>query len=482
MAQQDPRQPAGVDRRDILKRLGLAAAVAPGLSLLSACATGGGGGETKENDVTSGDAKNPFGVDPAKPLNVVIFKGGLGDDYATQVHEPAYARTFPGVKIEHEGIVEINKTLQPRFSSGSNIPDVVANAGSDLMDTGALAEAGHLQDLTALWDAPSLDDPEKKVRDTVLASAPATGEVLGRPYLLPYVSSTYGLWYDSELFAANGWTPPKTFDEFKELAEKIKAKGITPFAYAGKNASYYAYWMILISAAKIGGNEVLVNIDNLEDGAWQHDAVKQAAAAWAEINTKYSDKSFEGLIHTEVQTEQNKGRIAFYPSGSWLENEQAKSTPSTFKYAVAPTPSVTASDKMPYEAIRVAAGEFYFVSAKGDNPQGGLEYFRIMLSKAGAKGFTEKSGSLTIVKDATEGLEMSPGLASVAAAQKAAGDNIVTVSLFENWYKPLETELRRQTNNLMFGRIDAEKFCAEMQKAADKAKKDAGDAIQKRTV
>jgi N-acetylglucosamine transport system substrate-binding protein len=70
----------------------------------------------------------------------------------------------------------------------------------------------------------------------------------------------------------------------------------------------------------------------------------------------------------------------------------------------------------------------------------------------------------------------------VAAAQKAAGENIVTVSLFENWYKPLETELRRQTNNLMFGRIDAEKFCAEMQKAADKAKKDAGDAIQKRTV
>ena len=482
MAQQDPRETAGMDRRDILKRLGLAAAAVPGLSLLSACATGGGDGETKENDVSGEDAKNPFGVDGSKPLSVVIFKGGLGDDYATQVHEPMYVKVFPSAKMNHEGIVEINKTLQPRFSSGSEIPDVVANAGSDLMDTGALAEAGHLQDLTALWDAPSLDDPKKKVREAVLTSAPATGEVLGKPLLLPYVSSTYGLWYDSELFAANNWTPPKTFEEFKTLAEQIKAKGITPFAYAGKNASYYAYWMILISAGKIGGNQVLIDIDNLEDGAWQNDAVKQAAAAWAEINTKYSDKSFEGLIHTEVQTEQNKGKIAFYPSGSWLENEQAKSTPASFKYAIAPTPSVTAADKMPYEALRVAAGEFYFVSAKGTNPQGGLEYFRLMLSKEGAKGFTEKSGSLTIVKDATEGLTMSPGLSSVAAAQKAAGDNIVTNSLFENWYKALETELRRQTNNLMFGRIDAQKFCDEMQKAADKAKKDAGADIQKRTV
>ena len=483
MAQQDPRETAGLDRRDVLKRLGLTAAVAaPGMTLLNACATGGGDEETTDNDVTGEDAANPFGVDGTKPLDVVIFKGGLGDDYATQVHEPLYVKTFPQAKIKHEGIVEINKTLQPRFSGGTEIPDVVANSGTDLMDNGALAEAGQLQDLTALWDAPSLDDPKKKVRETVLASAPTTGEIDGKPYLLPYVSSTYGLWYDSELFAANGWTPPKTFEEFKALAEKIKAKGITPFAYAGKNASYYAYWMILISAAKIGGNEVLINIDNLEDGAWLAEPVKQAAAAWAEINSKYSDKSFEGLIHTEVQTEQNKGKVAFYPSGSWLENEQAKSTPKTFKYAIAPTPSVTAADKMPYEALRVAAGENYFVSARGANPQGGLEYFRIMLSKAGAKGFTEKSGSLTIVKDSTDGLTMSPGLTSVAAAQKAAGDNIVTNSQFENWYKELETELRRQTNNLMYGRIDATKFCEEMQKAADKAKKAAGANIQRRTV
>jgi len=482
MAQQDPRETAGMDRRDILKRLGVVAVAVPGLSLLSACATSGGSDETTDNDVTGENAKNPFGVDGAKPLSVVIFKGGLGDDYATQVHEPMYVKAFAGAKINHEGIVEINKTLQPRFGSGSNVPDVVANAGSDLMDTGALAEAGALQDLTALWDAPSLDDPKKKIRDTVLAEAPATGEVLGKPLLLPYVSSTFGLWYDSELFAANNWTPPRTFDEFKTLAAQIKAKGITPFAYAGKNASYYAYWMILISAAKVGGNQVLIDIDNLEDGAWQNDAVKQAATAWAEINAEYSDKSYEGLIHTEVQTEQNKGKVAFYPSGSWLENEQAKSTPASFKYAIAPTPSVTAADKMPFEALRVAAGEFYFVSAKGANPQGGLEYFRMMLSKEGAKGFTDKSGSLTIVKDATEGLALSPGLSSVAVAQKAAGDNIVTNSLFENWYKELETELRRQTNNLMFGRSDAAKFCDEMQKAADKAKKAAGTDIQKRTV
>ena len=144
--------------------------------------------------------------------------------------------------------------------------------------------------------------------------------------------------------------------------------------------------MILTSAAKIGGADVLKNIDNLEDGAWQQDAVKQAAAAWAEIGAKYIDKSFEGLKHTDVQLQQNQYKLAFYPCGDWLENEQKKDTPAGFEYQLMPVPSLTASDKLPATALRAAAGEGYFVSAKSKNPQGGMEYLRQMLSKAGAQG------------------------------------------------------------------------------------------------
>ena len=50
---------------------------------------------------------------------------------------------------------------------------------------------------------------------------------------------------------------------------------------------------------------------------------------------------------TEVQLQQNQDRVAIYPSGSWLENEQAKDTPADFEYAVMPLPSVTEADRMP---------------------------------------------------------------------------------------------------------------------------------------
>ncbi len=474
--------PREITRRQLLRRIGLTAVVVgPAAGFLSACATSGGGDseQTTAPSAAATSADNPFGVKATAPLEVVIFKGGLGDSYATDVHEPLYKKEFPQAQIKHVATQQIAQTLQPRFASG-DVPDMIANSGTDLMDEGALQSEGQLLDLTPLFDAPSIDDPSKKVRDTLIPGTVEAGYVAGKPYALKYVTSTYGLWYNAKLFEQKGWTPPKTFDEFKAFCETAKKDGITPFAYAGKNASYYMYWMILISAAKIGGNQVLIDIDNLADGAWTAEPVVQAATAWAEIGP-YIGKAYEGLIHTEVQTRQNQDKVALYPSGSWLENEQKSNTPDTFEYAVAPTPSVTSADTMPYEAIRVAPGEDYIVPAKAKNPQGGLEYLRIMLSKEGARGFTEKSGSFTVVVGATEGLTLSPGNTSVAEAQKAAGQNIVTYNLFENWYKELETELRKQTNGLMFGRIKADEFCQNMQKKADSTKADSSITKQTRS-
>lgn len=472
---------ADLSRRHMLRGIGLTAFLAvPGAGVLSACASGGGGDNPPATaPQNSGDSANPFGVKADAALEVVIFKGGLGDEYATQVHEPLYKKKYPNATIKHVATQQISQTLQPRFASG-DVPDMIANSGTNLMDNSALQSEGQLLDLTPLFNAPSIDDPSKKVRDTLVPGVEDVGTISGKPYLLNYVYTAYGLWYDKKLFDQKGWTPAKTWDEFKATCEKIKAAGLTPYAYAGANASYYQYWMILISAAKIGGNDVLVKVDNLDDGAWKNDAILKSATAWAEIGKLYMDKSFEGLKHTEVQLQQNQGKVGFYPSGSWLENEQKKDTPATFEYALTPTPSVTSSDKMPFAAIRAAAGEAYLVPAKGKNTAGGLEYLRIMLSKEGAKGFTEKSGNLTVVKGASEGLPLSAGNKSVAAAQAAAGNDVVTDNRLETWYKEMEKELRTQTNSLMFGRTNAEQFCDNMQKKADATKADSSITKQHR--
>ncbi|MEV1241955.1 N-acetylglucosamine/diacetylchitobiose ABC transporter substrate-binding protein [Nonomuraea sp. NPDC049750] len=477
--------PGEITRRQLLRRIGMTAFVAgPGAGLLSACATSGAGDEPTATPTgsiaVSADPKNPFGVDAKKPLEVTIFSGGYGDAYAKDLHEKMYEKRFPGATVKHNATQQIGTQLRPRFVSG-DVPDVVNNSGPEALDLAAMAGEGQLADLTALFDAPSLDDPSKKVRDTVTPAVLDNAKIDDKDLVLNYTVSHRALWYNAKLFAAKGWALPKTWAEFKALGDTAKKEGILLFAYPGQKGPYYQLWNALYTAAKIGGNQVLIDIDNLVDNAWNAEPVKQSVTAWVEIQTLYGDKAYFGLDHTQTQVKQLQNKLLFYPVGSWIENEMAKDKPKDFEYAIAPIPDVTAADKMPYGAIQVGVGENFFVSAKGKNPQGGLEYLRIMLSKEGAKGFTEKTLNLTVVNGAAEGLDLTPGLKSAAKAQDAAGQNIITDARFEGWYKELFDYGTQQINVVMAGRITPEKFCQNMQKKADAIKKDSSVVKQTRS-
>jgi N-acetylglucosamine transport system substrate-binding protein len=296
------------------------------------------------------------------------------------------------------------------------------------------------------------------------------GSFNGKPYVLYYVSTVFGIWYSGKLFKDNSWTTPKSWDEFLALCEKVKAKGIIPYAYAGANAAYYQWRVILTHAAKIGGESVLKDIDNLKTGAWKTDAVIKAAEAWGSLVGKgYMDKSHEGLKHTEVQLQQNQYKVAMYPSGDWLEGEQAKTTPPDFQYQLMAIPGLSSSDKLGAAAVQTAAGEGYFVTAKSKNKAGGLEYLRQMLSKASARKFTEitEAHAVTVVSGAAEGYSFPPGATSSQAAVKAAGKDIIGNVFFDGWYQDLDKEARAATNELMFGRINGAAWAERIQKKAD---------------
>ncbi|MBE1492029.1 N-acetylglucosamine/diacetylchitobiose ABC transporter substrate-binding protein [Plantactinospora soyae] len=472
-------------RRTVLRRAAAVGLLAiPAAGFLGACATSGGDDEgTTEQDTGTKSATNPLGVKEDAALEIIIFNGGYGEKYATDVHEKLYQTAFPKAQIKHQATQAVSTVLQPRFAAGDP-PEFVNNSGEKFLDFGALVADGQMQDLTELWDAPSVDDPSKKVRDTLIPGVVEQGmfstpDGSRKPYVLYYVSTVYGIWYSGKLFKDNSWTAPTTWEQFTALCEQIKGKGITPFGYAGANAAYYMWNVILTQAAKVGGPDVLKNIDNLEADAWKADSVIQSAKAWAEIGAKYGDKSFEGLKHTDVQLRQNQGKLAFYPSGDWLENEQKKDTPAGFEYQLMAVPSLTASDKLPAGAIRAAGGEGYFVSAKSKNPRGGMEYMRQMLSKAGTRGFTETVGAATVVPAGSEGYQFPPGVASSQAALKTAGANVFNM-MFDNWYKELDTEARTATNELMFGRASAEQWAERIQKRADTIKGDSSVAKFKR--
>ncbi len=462
--------PDNLSRRLFLQRAAVGTLLATGGStLLAACASGGG------DDASSGGgggaeqtAENPFGVKSADPLDVVIFKGGYGDDYA-KAHEEMYKKKFPETTIKHAGITDITPQLQPRFNGG-NPPDVIDNSGASALPTSTLASSGQLTDLTQLFDAASIDEAGKKVKDSIEPITLEAAQLGGKPLLLNYVLTVYAIWYNKPLFAKNGWEPAKTWQEFLTLCEEIKKTGIAPMAHQGKHP-YYIGQVMMDMAVKHGGQDVIKAIDQLEPNAWKHESVKAAAEAILEIKGKgYFMQGTEGLDHIQSQTAWNQGKAAFIPSGSWLENEQKPVAPKDFETTAAFTPLLDGS-KLPVDCTQIAAGEPFIVPSKAKNQAGGLEYLRIMLSKEAAGKFTELTGSPTVVKGAGEGLKLSPGASSAGALLKSGGDNNWT-TYWAAWYSTMDKPIRSVWGELAAGRITADEFCTRAQKIADDTAKD----------
>jgi N-acetylglucosamine transport system substrate-binding protein len=461
------RDPNWFNRRDLVKRsaaLGITAI--PAGALLSACAASGGGSVQQLTGTKS--SANPLGVAESAPLDVVIFDGGLGDAYAKQF-ERMYAKEFPKAKVSHTPTQNITGLLQPRLNAGDP-PDVVDNSGNQQIKTDVLQQAGQLTDLTPLLDAPSIDDPGKKIRDTLMPGTVELGTVGSQFVLLQYVYTVYGLWYSGKLFRQHGWSEPKTWADFLSLSGEIKKTRIAPFAHQGKYP-YYINVAIVDLAIKNGGTTFLHRLDRMDPAIWDEDPAKNAIEAIYEIvRNNYLLPGTNGMTHIESQTAWNQYKAAFLPCGAWLENEQLKATPTDFEMRFMPMPSLP-GDKMPSEAIRGGAFEPYIVPKSARNVNGGMEFLRIMLSKAGATVFAQTANSLTVVKDGiSPDVRLRPGTQSTVDALKAAGRNVFNPTYLTN-YSAFDVAMSNSSADLMANRIKPAAWRSQVKAAAVKAQK-----------
>ncbi|MGW7450957.1 N-acetylglucosamine/diacetylchitobiose ABC transporter substrate-binding protein [Streptomyces sp. NPDC054787] len=459
----------GLGRRDLIKRsAALGLITVPTMGFLSACASGGDE-PTNGPSKAATSAQNPFGVAKGSKLDVVVFKGGFGDDYA-KAWEAAFDKKW-GTTSSHLGTQEITGKLQTRFNGG-NPPDVVDDSGAQKIKLDVLFKSNQLADLTPVLDAPSLDDPGKKVRDTLIAGTVEQGTQGGKFVSLNYVYTVYGFWYSGKLFKEKGWTAPKTWDEFLGICAKAKEAGIGGLAHQGKYP-YYINVVIMDLIAKKGGLDAMKAIDNLEPNAFEGSAAALAAveAVYEVVEKDLLLPGTNGLTHTESQTAWNQYKAAFIPSGSWLENEQLKQTPDDFDMQFLPVPPL-ADSKLPFEAIRAGAGEPFIVPEKAANKAGGLEFIRSMLSREWSTLFAQQANSLTVVKDGVDpGVKLRPGTQSAVTALKAAGENTFNY-LYPDWYSEMDTAIQDASNELMAKRIPPKEWIKRAQAAVNKAAQD----------
>src|SRR5258708_4951980 len=117
-------------------------------------------------------------------------------------------------------------------------------------DIAQLKAYGELQPLVQGGYLEALDDIVPALKDfpeTALGGSRSVDD--GKIYGIPYSTPVMGVFYNTDIFKAQGIEIPKTYDAFVAACDKLKKAGILPIAAGGANGSG---WALEIKARVVG--------------------------------------------------------------------------------------------------------------------------------------------------------------------------------------------------------------------------------------
>ncbi|GEN47051.1 hypothetical protein AHA02nite_28270 [Alkalibacillus haloalkaliphilus] len=391
-------------------------------------------------------------------LEIQYFVGGYGDSWWKEVIEDFEAE-YPGVEVvEHAG-ANINEEMRSRWVSG-NPPDVVYIDGAGSSET-QMVEDGQLMNLTEWAEGVELEDGSPLLDSFIAEPSTYDGEL----YSLPLVFDAWGTWYDMARFDEHGYEVPSDFNSFMSTMGDIQDnEGIEPFVTTGQHPYYFSRGMLYPAFAAHGGNELLADIIQGEDGAWETDeAVEIMENVQEMVEAGYVDSGLGALNHTQSQMNFLLHDNAFIPVGFWLPNEMAGDTPEDFQYGFIPSPMNPEGEPMAIVPdLRPLA-----IAEEAANPEAAKAFVEFVYSREYAELFSEHTGAIMNLEDVD--LSNNPNVPEYLIQ---ANDMINDPDQVQIYYMPhpmsadLETPLSDSLVSLLLGNLTAEEFIEEAEEAA----------------
>ncbi len=285
-----------------------------------------------------------------KPEDVTLKVAALDSAYGSEMWK-AVCDAFTaqtGIKVELTCEANLEDVISASMQ-GHDYPDVVHLAtGREAGLTEQFINGNLIADIT---DVLSMTIPgeSKKVSEKISGGFTETSLTNpygdGKTYLAPMFYSPCGLFYNTKLFEANGWTVPTTWDEMWELGDKAKEKGISLFTYP--TAGYYDAFMFALIYS-IGGAEFFDAVTTYKEGVWETDN----AAALLGILDKLADYTHPDTPAQANNTDFTKNQLMvmqdkalFMPNGTWIVGEMSeaqKSLTNEFAWGMTALPAATA--------------------------------------------------------------------------------------------------------------------------------------------
>jgi multiple sugar transport system substrate-binding protein len=231
----------------------------------------------------------------------------------------------PGIDIKIE-VVNWDNLLQKLQT------DIAGGTNADISIIGTR----WLLDFVKDGEAEPLDGyMDQAFRDRFIGTFLAPGQIGGKTYGLPIAASARAMFYNKALLNKAGiGAPPATWEELRQDAAKLKAKGIAGFGLQGKAIETDVYWYYALWT--YGG-------DVVKDGHAAFDSPAGIAAL-----TMYKGLIDDGLTEDgptnytreDLQNLFKQGRVAMMITAPFLINQIAAEAPG-LDYGIAPVPKET---------------------------------------------------------------------------------------------------------------------------------------------
>lgn len=320
-----------------------------------------------------------------------------------------------GVNVEIEPVVwdQMHPILQARIAADT-MPDLIDFKGQDISKYGG---DGNLLDLSGnAW-----------IDDSVPTAARENLLIDGKDYGVPYSALFQGVFFNRDIFKANGIAIPKTYDELMAVAAKLKAKGITPFA-----THYADTWNIGNVTMQFAMSEVFnANPEwgsDLYAGKVTFEDSEGYRRVFEHVKDQF-DNTWEDTFSVdfgEATARFGRGEAAMYVGGTWA-NRNFKEFPG-LDYGIFPFPGKKAGAKLIFEPNHTWA-----IAASTKHPEAALSVLKAVLAdKELAATLVDEAGAYSLMVG-VESSDPYPCDTDIDAYKK---DNmIVDVSIGNNQIK-----------------------------------------------
>lgn len=269
-----------------------------------------------------------------------------------------FEKSHPGVEIKLETFEnESYKTKIKSAVAANELPDIFFTWGGGFSKS--FVESGKVLELDEYYQNYKEELPE-----ATLQNATYDEKIYGSVFSTP-VSVMF---YNKKMFDENGLKVPQTFDEWVDVCNKLKDKGITPIGVSAKDT-----WVLAMThdgmALKSAGPEKLRSALLKEGQSYDDPDFLNAAEKLAQLrDTGAFSESAVGLSNDEASAAFYAGKCGMYITGSWMAGSIQTDAENPEDFGVTQIPVLNEKNAQITDFMGGAA-DTLMVSASTKNPE-----------------------------------------------------------------------------------------------------------------